>query len=189
MKRAIIFDLYDTLITIKHKTVPYSFLCCKSKNGFKPNKLINLLLTSNNVELQKLLDVEDNDMVQFSTLLKTELESVVIMKDVMKDISELSKKYRLFLLSNLSTPYKEPFLNTGLDKYFEKLFFSCDIGYKKPDLKCYEMILEQSKLNKEEVIMIGDSFISDYKSAQDFGIDAILRNKDKTIKELTIKSL
>ena len=57
--------------------------------------------------------------------LKQELNSVVVYKEVYEVLENLKKDYKIFLVSNLASPYKEPFFSNNLDKHFEKMIFSC----------------------------------------------------------------
>ena len=82
------------------------------------------------------------------------------------------------MLSNLATPYKQPFYDLQLSGYFEKVFFSCDEGDKKPNASFYQKVVDYSKLDKSEIVMIGDNIVSDYKGAMDCGIDAILKDNE-----------
>ena len=88
----------------------------------------------------------------------------------------------------MATPYKAPFYTCGLSQYFEKAFFSCDEKDKKPNGSFYQKVLNYSKLEKSDIIMVGDNPISDIKGANDFGIDAILRVKNKSL-EVILKDL
>jgi putative hydrolase of the HAD superfamily len=43
-----------------------------------------------------------------------------------------------------------------LFKSFDPLIFSCDVGFRKPDPKIYEIALEKLKCDPEECIFIDD---------------------------------
>lgn len=57
--------------------------------------------------------------------------------------------------------------------YFDKTFFSDEIGYVKPNKNTFKKIIEEFKVNKDEVIHIGDSVEKDIIGAKDFGIHYI----------------
>lgn len=190
MKKAIIFDLYDTLITIPRKTKPYSYLLShintQTSSSFIVNRImkedINSIIFIRQLSETGILN-KSFEEIKFLSLLDEEVENAVIFPDTHNVLLRLKEKYRLFLLSNLSTPYKYPYYILDLDDYFEKAFFSCECFDKKPNASFYQKILDYSCLNKEDLIMIGDNPISDVKGATDFGIDAIL--KDKRLEEVT----
>jgi HAD superfamily hydrolase (TIGR01493 family) len=179
MKKAIIFDLYDTLIKINVKTKPYLYLLNNSTNVDK-GATLNRIVTDNFTaeDLFWYFGTSEFDTINFQNKLDTELSSVDAFSDTYSVLTRLSNKYRLFLLSNLATPYKQPFYDLQLSGYFEKVFFSCDEGDKKPNPSFYKKVVDYSKLDKSEIIMIGDNIVSDYKGAMDCGIDAILKNNE-----------
>lgn len=189
-KKAIIFDFYGTLIKVCKKTNPYLYMLSTAKNDTIPHKkIINEVITDDWTldELIALMDLsmEDEEKKHFSSLLKTEIDSVVPLKGVYTALTKLSDKgYKLYLLSNLSVPYKEPFYSLNFDAYFDKAFFSCDEHDRKPNPSFFQKVLNYSKLEKEDVVMIGDSVFSDINSAKDFGIDHIYRGQDDDLTEL-----
>ncbi len=184
MKKAIIFDLYGTLIKINKKTNPYLYLLSKS-DYFYRNK-IGLSIITDNYTTEELISNNNLsvDKHYFNSLIRTEIDSVAPLPGVYGCLSKLSEKYRLFLLSNLSVPYKEPYYSLDFDAYFERAFFSCDEHDKKPNYSFFEKILTYSKLEKEEIIMIGDSILSDVEGAKNFGIDYIHIKKNDKLEDL-----
>lgn len=78
-------------------------------------------------------------------------------------LQELSKKYRLFLLSNTDSIHINTFEEkNGISFYtafyncFEKVYFSFDIGMRKPDPKIYQFVLEQNNLIAENTLFVDD---------------------------------
>ncbi|KAF2328981.1 HAD family hydrolase [Flavobacterium ginsenosidimutans] len=76
---------------------------------------------------------------------------------------ELSKKYRLFLLSNTDSIHINTFEEkSGVSFYkdfydcFEKVYFSFDIGMRKPDPKIYQFVLDQNNLVAENTLFVDD---------------------------------
>jgi putative hydrolase of the HAD superfamily len=123
------------------------------------------------------------DTAHFLKLLDEEVESVQPFSDTYEVLRRLKDKYRLFCLSNLATPYKYPYYKLDMENYIEKAFFSCELTDKKPNASFYDKVVKHSGLNKEDFIMIGDNPLSDVKGAQDYGIEA--RLKDKSLLEIT----
>ncbi len=64
-------------------------------------------------------------------------------------------------------------------KYFDKTFFSDEIGFVKPSKKNFSVILNEFKVKKEEVVHIGDSLDKDILGAKNFGINFIHFSKGK----------
>ncbi|MDQ6532044.1 HAD family phosphatase [Flavobacterium sp. LHD-85] len=78
-------------------------------------------------------------------------------------LQELSKKYRLFLLSNTDSIHINTFEEkSGISFYkdfydcFEKVYFSFDIGMRKPDPKIYQFVLDQNNLVAENTLFVDD---------------------------------
>ncbi|MFH1770075.1 MAG: HAD family hydrolase [archaeon] len=96
-------------------------------------------------------------------------------------LDELKKDYKLVLISNtdcLSVPQLlEKF---DLNKYFDEVVLSCDIGSLKTDKEIFEMPLKKLKLKKTEVIMVGDSIPTDIEGAAKAGIAGILVDRRGT---------
>ena len=78
-------------------------------------------------------------------------------------LKELAKKYRLFLLSNtdsihIATFEKKSGVSFYTDFYncFEKVYFSFEMGLRKPDPKIYQVLLDKHNLVPENTLFIDD---------------------------------
>lgn len=78
-------------------------------------------------------------------------------------LQELSKKYRLFLLSNTDSIHINTFQEkSGVSFYndfyncFEKVYFSFDMGLRKPDPKIYQTLLDAHNLIPENTLFVDD---------------------------------
>ncbi len=78
-------------------------------------------------------------------------------------LKELSKKYRLFLLSNTDSIHIATFEKTsGIPFYtdfyncFEKVYFSFDMGLRKPDPKIYQFLLDKHNLVPQNTLFVDD---------------------------------
>jgi len=63
--------------------------------------------------------------------------------------------------------------------YFDKVFFSDEIGFVKPNKNSFNRIIKEFNVEKEEVVHIGDSLEKDVLGAKNFGINYIYFSKDK----------
>jgi FMN phosphatase YigB (HAD superfamily) len=75
----------------------------------------------------------------------------------------LSKKYRLFLLSNTDAIHIDTFeQKTGSSFYsafyqcFEKVYFSFEVGMRKPDAEIYLHVLQQNELSPKRTLFVDD---------------------------------
>ena len=95
--------------------------------------------------------------------------------DTKNTLEKLKEKYKLILVSNTDCfSVKEVSEKYGLDGYFDKIFFSYEVGKLKTHPDFFKNVLKKLKLKKEEVIMVGDSLQSDMKPAEEAGIRSIL---------------
>ena len=93
-------------------------------------------------------------------------------------VSELSKKYRLFIITNgVKSTQDGRFGISPITKYFEKIFISEVIGYEKPHKEFFDAVANGiDGYDREKAIVIGDSLSSDIKGAINSGIDCIWYN-------------
>ena len=75
----------------------------------------------------------------------------------------LSKKYRLFLLSNTDSIHIETFENAnGISFYsdfyqcFEKVYFSFEIGMRKPNPEIFQYLINKHELSPKRTLFIDD---------------------------------
>lgn len=103
-------------------------------------------------------------------------------------LKELSKKYRLFLLSNTniihyqaySSYLKKTFGKMIFDEIFEKQYLSFKIGMRKPDKEIFELVLNENKLLASETLFVDDS-IQHIEGAEKTGIAAYHLKTTETI--------
>ena len=112
-------------------------------------------------------------------------------EEVEKVLEELQTKYDLYLISNTdSTSILNVIEKFSLDQYFKKKFLSFDLGTIKTDPEFLETVLRETKLKKEECMVVGDSLQSDVIAAEKAGIKAVLVDRrDKRDFHLKIKNL
>lgn len=109
----------------------------------------------------------------------------------LKLLLDLKKRYRTFLLSNTCEPHILAFETEmkrvhGLDNlepYFEKVYYSCRMGLRKPDKEIFEYVLKQHGLLAEETVFIDDS-LQHVKGAAEAGIEAHLLEKGQEVGDL-----
>lgn len=78
-------------------------------------------------------------------------------------LQKLTKKYRLFLLSNTDAIHIETFerengISFSKDFYmcFEKVYFSFEMGMRKPDVEIYNYILKNHNLSAKRTLFVDD---------------------------------
>ena len=93
---------------------------------------------------------------------------------------QLQKKYRLFLVSNGTASVQERRLQSaGIEKYFEGIFISQNVGVNKPAKGFFDYCFERiSGFNMQKAIIIGDSLTSDILGGKNAGIATCWVNPD-----------
>ena len=87
-------------------------------------------------------------------------------------VDALSKKYRLFLVSNgTASVQKGRMTSANLYPYFEKVFVSQEVGYNKPAREYFEKVFAQIPgFDRDRAIIVGDSLTSDIQGGINAGI-------------------
>ena len=113
-------------------------------------------------------------------------------KDRIDFILNLKNGYRVFLLSNTNSIHKEKFelafneQNSFLfTELFEKIYYSHEVGMRKPDEKIFHFVLEDSKLEPQETLFIDDS-IQNINTAKRLGIRIFHLQNESLLADLDI---
>ncbi len=102
--------------------------------------------------------------------------------ETMKVLEELKKKgIKLALIANTFQSSVDGLLEKfGMDKLFDVVCFSCDIGYIKTDIEMINHTLAQLGVSKEEAVMVGDSMQTDIVGAEKAGVFPVLIDRKGT---------
>lgn len=130
----------------------------------------------------------------YSIYLKSFEDNWCLFDDVYNVLEKLHEKgYILGVISNGDLEQQTDKLSrTGILKFFDIVTTSSEYEYSKPNPKLYESIVEKFKINKNEMLMIGDQVEKDVLPCISIGIDAIWlnrKNKEKIDNVREIKSL
>jgi len=75
--------------------------------------------------------------------------------------------------------------NLNIAEYFDFCIFSDEIGASKPSHGFFDKVIEQTGLEKWEVLHIGDNHKADYEGAQKYGFKALhINNQQYTINDI-----
>ncbi|HEU4717313.1 MAG TPA: HAD family phosphatase [Bacteroidia bacterium] len=106
-------------------------------------------------------------------------------------LAHLGKRYRLFLLSNTNEIHVAAFSAylqreygfSDFSGFFEKWYYSCRMGMRKPDREIFLRVLDENKLDPAETLFIDDS-MQHVKGAAETGISSLWLAPGKTILDL-----
>ena len=96
--------------------------------------------------------------------------------------------YRFALISNFDyAPTAYRLLDQyDLRKYFEKVYISIEVGWRKPHENIFRIALNECAIDNKEVIHVGDNFNADVVGSYNLGIDSIwINRKDEKLKHET----
>lgn len=194
----LIFDLGGVIINLDQEL---TFQLLRQKSSLSPEKAKEICSTADifiqyekggmddktfREELRKTLSCEESlevDSDWNSMLLDIPLERIALLKS-------LRKKYNLFLLSNTNSIHMlkvNEILKsaTGLEDFthlFDKIYFSYEMGMRKPDEEIFIKVLEDNNLQAEETLFIDDN-IDNINSAEKLNIHTLHVTNKNTLFE------
>jgi putative hydrolase of the HAD superfamily len=100
-------------------------------------------------------------------------------------LEKISKKHQLFLLSNTDSIHINHFKVTNGDTFynrfyncFEKVYFSFDLGSRKPDEEIYNFVIKENNLNPKKTLFVDDN-LDNIKGAKKTGLQVWHLQKGK----------
>ena len=87
-------------------------------------------------------------------------------------LQTLSRGHRLFLVSNGTASVQRGRIESAdIERYFEQMFISHEIGYNKPDIRFFEACFAKiGPFDRHDAIIVGDSLSSDMEGGRRAGI-------------------
>ena len=196
----VIFDLGGVIINLdfnrtisafnKLGQVPFESLYTQAKQ----NEIFDLLdkgkITEADffAELKKLTKFtgSGNDMLAAWNALLLDVP-----EDRLDVLVKMKHNYNTYLLSNTCEPHitaferelKKEYGVRNFDDYFDKVYYSCRMGMRKPEKEIFEFVLAENDLKPEETVFIDDS-PQHVKGAGDCGINAFLLQKNMEVGDL-----
>ena len=103
------------------------------------------------------------------------LDYVRLYPGVLDALAALRKKgYRLWLLSNAQRVFTAFELNLlGLGDQLDGIYISSDYRCRKPDVRFFNALIEERKLDKNKCLMIGNDLETDIAGAKNAGMDTL----------------
>lgn len=106
----------------------------------------------------------------------------IFVKDAKEILLSQKGKYTIAAVTNGTKIAQTKKLKTsGLDKIFDSIFISEDVGFEKPNLEFFRCVFDALNIkDKSEVLIIGDSLASDIQGGINAGIDTCWYNPKHT---------
>jgi len=180
MVTTLIFDWGGVFTIGKHTTSVVKIIeeKYKLKNTFDFIDKLMILIDSGKISLEQFcnsINKKYKTSISEKEMKKILAQAIKPNNKMIKLAKQLKDRYKLILVSNnniptikiLKTKHKEM-----LD-LFEKLYFSVELGMRKPSKELFEYILKDLDLNPKECLFVDDKEES-IKSAKEAGIKSIL---------------
>ncbi|WP_455367917.1 HAD family hydrolase [[Eubacterium] cellulosolvens] len=107
---------------------------------------------------------------------KPYLDSIMILKGTHDVLTMLKERYSLGVITNFtcSNIVKSSLEKMQLLEFFDHVVVSCEVGWRKPHPKIFQIYLKKTKVKSREAVFIGDDLRRDIFGAQKVGMKAIL---------------
>lgn len=188
MIKGIFFDLWDTIIYLcgSHPVVEIKKRLELPEMGiFEFSSILEKTIMTKKFqtveeEFTELLDVlkiqkADSLVHSISEIWKKNIHNLYFPPLVEEMLIDLRKEFKLGLVTNSDVfPFEFVKLRYGIEKYFDVVVASFEIGSVKPDPKGFNIALEKLGLAPQAIMMCGDSPPNDILPAKQLGMKTIL---------------
>jgi len=100
-----------------------------------------------------------------------------------------NKGYRIGVLSDQWYLSKDALIDREMLSLFSPVIISCDVGFRKPNLKIYKLLIRRLKLKPHEILFI-DNREWNLKPARKLGIKTILfKNNKEFVRDMALKGI
>lgn len=166
MIEAIIFDFGDIFINLDKDAMKNAFHTLKLEEWNEDMRMLNRTFEVGKISETEFLSgmqkhVPDASLETIRKNWNTILMDFPLYR--LEFLQLLSQKYRLFLLSNTDAIHIRHFQETVDESFysafyqcFEKVYFSFELGMRKPDEEIYKFVLEQNNLSPKRTLFVDD---------------------------------
>jgi putative hydrolase of the HAD superfamily len=101
-------------------------------------------------------------------------------EEIMRVLSELSKQYKLAVVSNfmIMDGIEELLQLNEVQSYFDFVVTSIRVGWRKPSPRIYEVALQYAGCSPEHILFIGDDYENDYLAPRQLNMKSIFLEKE-----------
>lgn len=200
--KAIIFDFGGVILNIDYNKTANAFreLGIKNFDEMYSQKNVNPLF--HDLEEGKLSEDEFYDAFRKSTHLeltdqqiKSAWNALLLgyREEALHTLKAIKQKYKLYLLSNtniihhtaFNKIYQNQIRHGSINDYFNKAYYSHEIGYRKPGKEAYEYVLKENNLLPSETLFIDDSK-QNIEAAKALGMQTVLLKDGIGIEDLVL---
>ena len=186
MIKAVIFDMFETLVTHFESPV-YMGKQIACDMGIAEPKFREIWDTTDDDRTlgNKSLEEVIEEILKVNNRYSTELFEKIIAKRKMSKIECFEhihpeiiplfnalkeKNIKIGLITNCYFEESDVIKNSVFSKYFDSMCMSCEMGVKKPDVKIFQKCMEELAVLPEECLYIGDGGSFELETAQALGM-------------------
>lgn len=178
MITTVVFDLFSTLVHVEGKK---TYLKLFTELGLTPEQMHTARRTCMMENFDSLGDLANRlvpgstiDVRKYNKEVLAEIDSAQLYPETKDVLVKLRREgYRIGMISNLATPYKNVFFDFYLHKKIDSYVFSCDVGMYKPDPQIYLHLLREMGVRPEQTLMTGDKEHSDVLGPRGVGMNTM----------------
>ena len=170
--KSIIFDLGAVLLNISYQKtiVEFDKLGIKNSSTFyskkKQTNIFNLLETGKITKSDFITEIQKhcNPVTEREILYAWNAMILDLPVHRLQLLKKLKEQFNIYLLSNTNAIHISEFENKlGEEQYnefyqlFDKIYYSHEIGHRKPNAEAFQIIIDENNLIPDEVLFIDDS--------------------------------
>ena len=186
MIKAVIFDMFETLITHYESPVYMGRQICEDM-GISEQKFREIWNTSDDDRTLGIRTLEDviEEILRVNNCYSEELFNKIITKrrqskiecfehihhEIIPLFQALHKKnIKIGLITNCYFEEKDAIEKSIFMDYFDSVCMSCELGVKKPDVSIFNICMEKLGVEPEECIYVGDGGSYELETARSIGM-------------------
>ncbi len=189
MIKAVIFDMFETLIT--HYRCPLYFGAQMARDAgideeifqsrwrateqersvgkMTLEEVLEMILRENHVYSEKLVE----EITEKRTMTKRECFNHLHPEIIPMLVGLKEKGYKVGLISNCFSEEAKVIRESELFPYFDVVCLSCEQGVEKPDKEIFHRCMDQLGVNPQECLYVGDGGSRELETARDLGMKAV----------------
>jgi putative hydrolase of the HAD superfamily len=189
MTRAVIFDMYETLIT--HHNSPLYFGTQMAKDAGIPEDKFQLFWrkteeerTTGKLTLEQALEIilRENNCYSETLFNKIVDKRIATKKECFRHLhAEIipmlttlrTRKFSIGLISNCFSEEADVIRESELFPYFDAIYLSYEQGIQKPDEEIFRRCMDELSVKAEECIYVGDGGSNELETARTLGMKAV----------------
>jgi putative hydrolase of the HAD superfamily len=194
--RAVIFDLWQTLVPWDQEESTRFNTEVARKIGVEPERYLEVWLTGHHLPSRNNGPAADHFRALFGELgVDASVDDVLAMRrerarrvlvprpDALPTLDELRRRGHLLgMISVCTQDVPQVWDDTPLGGKFDATVFSCDVGVSKPDRRIYEIACERLGVEPGDCLFVGDGANDELPGAERAGMAAIqLRAPGETL--------